>query len=129
MIADILSQLETHSIEAHPLLSSLNTKYFRPGRLDQLIYIPLPDEGSRMAILKSNLRKSPISKEVDLPFLAKMTKGFSGADLTEICQRACKLAIRESIDADIRREKERQKKVKIPLLPLIVFVSKLSPFF
>merc|ERR1711983_380854 len=82
----------------------------RPGRLDQLIYIPLPDEGSRMAILKSNLRKSPVGKEVDLPFLARMTKRFSGADLTEICQRACKLAIRESIDADIRREKERQKK-------------------
>merc|ERR1712095_112211 len=82
----------------------------RPGRLDQLIYIPLPDDGSRMAILKSNLRKSPVGKEVDLPFLARMTKGFSGADLTEICQRACKLAIRESIDADIRREKERQKK-------------------
>ena len=41
--------------------------------------------------------------QVDLTFLAKMTKGFSGADLTEICQRACKLAIRESIDADIRR--------------------------
>merc|ERR1712244_177926 len=75
----------------------------RPGRLDQLIYIPLPDDGSRMAILKSNLRKSPISKEVDLPFLAKMTKGFSGADLTEICQRACKLAIRESIDTEIRK--------------------------
>merc|ERR1711935_860497 len=81
----------------------------RPGRLDQLIYIPLPDDGSRMAILKSNLRKSPVSKLVDLPYMAKMTRGFSGADLTEICQRACKLAIRESIDADIRREKERQK--------------------
>jgi len=81
----------------------------RPGRLDQLIYIPLPDDGSRKAILKSNMRKSPVSKEVDLDFLAKMTRGFSGADLTEICQRACKLAIRESIDADIRREKERQK--------------------
>lgn len=34
----------------------------RPGRLDQLIYIPLPDEKSRMSILKANLRKSPISK-------------------------------------------------------------------
>lgn len=34
----------------------------RPGRLDQLIYIPLPDEKSRMAILKANLRKSPIAK-------------------------------------------------------------------
>merc|ERR1712059_224708 len=81
----------------------------RPGRLDQLIYIPLPDDGSRMAILKANLRKSPVAKEVDVDYLAKMTRGFSGADLTEICQRACKLAIRESIDADIRREKEKQK--------------------
>lgn len=37
-----------------------------------------------------------------------MTNGFSGADLTEICQRACKLAIRESIESEIRRERERQ---------------------
>ncbi|RVE68186.1 hypothetical protein OJAV_G00090120 [Oryzias javanicus] len=80
----------------------------RPGRLDQLIYIPLPDEKSRISILKANLRKSPISKDVDLDFLAKMTNGFSGADLTEICQRACKLAIRESIESEIRRERERQ---------------------
>uniref|UniRef100_F6PXF6 Transitional endoplasmic reticulum ATPase n=1 Tax=Xenopus tropicalis TaxID=8364 RepID=F6PXF6_XENTR len=80
----------------------------RPGRLDQLIYIPLPDEKSRIAILKANLRKSPVAKDVDLDFLAKMTNGFSGADLTEICQRACKLAIRESIENEIRRERERQ---------------------
>lgn len=80
----------------------------RPGRLDQLIYIPLPDEKSRVAILKANLRKSPVAKDVDLEFLAKMTNGFSGADLTEICQRACKLAIRESIESEIRRERERQ---------------------
>jgi transitional endoplasmic reticulum ATPase len=87
----------------------IDSAIMRPGRLDQLIYIPLPDDGSRMAILKSNLRKSPVADNVDLPYLAKMTRGFSGADLTEICQRACKLAIRESIDADIKREKEKQK--------------------
>merc|ERR1711881_307447 len=87
----------------------IDSAVMRPGRLDQLIYIPLPDDGSRMAILKSNLRKSPVADSVDLPYLAKMTRGFSGADLAEICQRACKLAIRESIDADIRREKEKQK--------------------
>jgi SpoVK/Ycf46/Vps4 family AAA+-type ATPase len=34
--------------------------------------------------------------------------GFSGADITEICQRACKLAIRESIESEIRHEKEMQ---------------------
>jgi transitional endoplasmic reticulum ATPase len=80
----------------------------RPGRLDQLIYIPLPDEKSRINILKAALRKSPIAKDVDLQFLAKMTHGFSGADLTEICQRACKLAIRESIEKDIQKERERK---------------------
>lgn len=79
----------------------------RPGRLDQLIYIPLPDDKSREAILKANLRKSPLAKEVDLTYIAKVTQGFSGADLTEICQRACKLAIRQAIEAEIRREKDR----------------------
>ncbi|KAJ3176905.1 AAA ATPase cdc48 [Gaertneriomyces sp. JEL0708] len=81
----------------------------RPGRLDQLIYIPLPDDKSRLQILKATLRKSPISRAVDLEFMAKMTNGFSGADLTEICQRACKLAIRESIDKDIQRERARKE--------------------
>lgn len=70
----------------------------RPGRLDQLIYIPLPDPPSRIAILKANLKNSPVAKDVHLEFLAEKTQGFSGADLTEICQRACKLAIRESIE-------------------------------
>jgi transitional endoplasmic reticulum ATPase len=80
----------------------------RPGRLDQLIYIPLPDDGSRQAILTSNLRKTPMAKEVDLTYIARVTKGFSGADLTEICQRAVKLAIRENIEQDIKRERARQ---------------------
>ncbi|OAD55598.1 Transitional endoplasmic reticulum ATPase TER94 [Eufriesea mexicana] len=79
----------------------------RPGRLDQLIYIPLPDEKSREAIFKANLRKSPVAKDVELSYIAKVTHGFSGADITEICQRACKLAIRQSIETEIRREKER----------------------
>lgn len=47
------------------------------------------------------------TQDIDLDFLAKVTQGFSGADLTEICQRACKLAIRQSIEAEIRFERER----------------------
>ncbi|RKO98350.1 hypothetical protein CXG81DRAFT_28807 [Caulochytrium protostelioides] len=85
----------------------------RPGRLDQLIYIPLPDEPSRLSILKANLRKSPVASDVDLVSLAKVTHGFSGADLTEICQRACKLAIRESIEADIRAARAREEKARL----------------
>lgn len=51
----------------------------RPGRLDQLIYIPLPDDGSRRQIFKSVLRKSPIAPDVDFEILTKFTHGFSGA--------------------------------------------------
>merc|ERR1719487_1413153 len=79
----------------------------RPGRLDQLIYIPLPDEGSRVNILKAVTRKSPVADDVDLMYLARTLHGFSGADLTEICQRAAKMAIRESIEKEIELEKER----------------------
>ncbi|GLT56825.1 hypothetical protein SLA2020_298410 [Shorea laevis] len=81
----------------------------RPGRLDQLIYIPLPDEESRYQIFKSCLRKSPVAEDVDLRALARYTQGFSGADITEICQRACKYAIREDIEKDIEKEKRRSE--------------------
>ncbi|CAO3687843.1 unnamed protein product [Rhizopus microsporus] len=82
----------------------------RPGRLDQLIYIPLPDENSRLSILKATLRKSPVAPDVDLNVIAKHTQGFSGADLAEICQRAAKLAIREDIEKDIAKERARKAK-------------------
>ncbi|WJZ89737.1 hypothetical protein VitviT2T_008933 [Vitis vinifera] len=84
----------------------------RPGRLDQLIYIPLPDEDSRHQIFKACLRKSPVSKHVDLRALAKYTQGFSGADITEICQRACKYAIRENIEKDIEKKRGREENPK-----------------
>jgi len=87
----------------------LDPAIMRPGRLDQLVYIPLPDRKSRIQIFKATLRKSPLAKEVDLEVLAKATNGFSGADITEICQRACKFAIRESIYADIEMKKETEQ--------------------
>lgn len=82
----------------------LDEALLRPGRLDQLIYIPLPDRPSRLGILKANLRKTPVAKDVDLDFVAQLTEGFSGADLTELCQRSAKAAVRESIEADARKK-------------------------
>jgi len=87
----------------------------RPGRLDQLIYIPLPDEPSRYQILKAALRKSPVAEDVDLAYLAKVLPGYSGADLTEICQRACKIAIRESIAYENKRRAEAAEKGEDPM--------------
>merc|ERR1711865_729973 len=78
----------------------LDEALLRPGRLDQLIYIPLPDLPARQGILESTLRKSPIAPNVPISFISQKTEGFSGADLAEFCQRAAKAAIRDAIAAD-----------------------------
>merc|ERR1712146_407801 len=57
------------------------------------------------SILKATLRKSPVSPDVPLDYLATHLDKFSGADITEICQRAAKYAIRESIEADIEKRR------------------------
>lgn len=80
----------------------LDDALLRPGRLDQLIYIPLPDLPSRVGILKANLKKTPLSPDIELNFLASLTDGFSGADLMEICQRASKAAVRDCIEAECK---------------------------
>ena len=84
----------------------LDPAVIRPGRLDQLIYIPLPDLKSRLAIFEAQLRKAPLDPSVNLEILARSTHGFSGADISEICTTASKLAIREAIlDAEDRPQK------------------------
>ena len=82
----------------------LDPAVIRPGRLDQLIYIPLPDLASRISIFKACLRKSPVCPSVSIETLARSTNGYSGADITEICQSASKLAIREAILREEARE-------------------------
>ena len=86
----------------------LDNALCRPGRLDTLVYVPLPDEASRIGILKAQLRKTPVAPDVDINYIASKTHGFSGADLGFITQRAVKLAIKESIAIDIERTKERE---------------------
>ncbi len=86
----------------------LDPAVIRPGRLDQLIYIPLPDLQSRLSIFKASMRKAPMDPDLDLEVLARSTNGFSGADIAEVCQQASKLAIREAI----LYEEERLKKVE-----------------
>merc|ERR1711906_73726 len=48
----------------------------RPGRLDQLVYIPLPDQPARISIINAVLRKSPVDPTVDRDYIAKITNGF-----------------------------------------------------
>jgi transitional endoplasmic reticulum ATPase len=82
----------------------LDPAIMRPGRLDQLIYIPLPDPPSRLSILKANLRKSPLGPDVNLEAIVAKTDKFTGADLTEVVNRAGKLAMREAFEKTAQRK-------------------------
>lgn len=86
----------------------LDNALCRPGRLDTLVYVPLPDEASRIGILKAQLRKTPVASDVNIEYIASRTHGFSGADLGFVTQRAVKLAIKQAISIDIDRAKERE---------------------
>jgi transitional endoplasmic reticulum ATPase len=81
----------------------------RPGRLDQLIFIPLPDEPARIAIFKANMRKAPCDPDVSFDALGGATAGFSGADIAEICNRATRFAIVDCMEEETRREQEKER--------------------
>ncbi len=68
----------------------------RAGRFDKIIEVPLPDEKSRYEILKVHTRKMPLDKDVDLKEWAKLTEGFTGADLENLVREAGMNALREN---------------------------------
>lgn len=84
----------------------------RPGRLDQLIFIDLPDTQTRAKILRTCLKKTPLAPDVLLEDFAARTSGFSGADLAGMAKVAVKIAIRQSILAKVEAEQKRKKEMK-----------------
>jgi transitional endoplasmic reticulum ATPase len=72
----------------------------RPGRLDELVYVTVPDTAGREHILGIHTRKMPLAKDVDLGKLAKRTDKFTGADLEDLVRRAGLAALREKLSAD-----------------------------
>jgi transitional endoplasmic reticulum ATPase len=71
----------------------------RPGRFDRLIYVPEPDNDSRLAIFKIYTKGMPLAKDVNLSQLVMLTKKYSGADIEALCREAGLNALRTSIKA------------------------------
>ncbi|XP_066934246.1 26S proteasome regulatory subunit 10B-like [Clytia hemisphaerica] len=77
---------------------TLDPALLRPGRLDRKIHIDLPNEQGRMDILK--IHSAPITKhgEIDYEAIVKLSDGFNGADLRNVCTEAGMFAIRGERD-------------------------------
>ncbi|XP_017081730.1 katanin p60 ATPase-containing subunit A-like 1 isoform X1 [Drosophila eugracilis] len=76
-------------------------------RLEKRIYIPLPSDEGREALLKINLREVKVDDSVDLTYVANELKGYSGADITNVCREASMMSMRRKI-AGLTPEQIRQ---------------------
>ncbi|MGI6209894.1 MAG: CDC48 family AAA ATPase, partial [Anaerolineae bacterium] len=79
--------------------SLLDPALLRPGRFDELIYVPVPNRDGRLRILEIHTRNMPLAPDVDLGELADRTEGFTGADLENLTRRAGLDALREDVNA------------------------------
>ncbi len=91
----------------------IDTAVLRPGRFDRLIYVPEPDEQSRLQIFKIYTKDMPLAKDVNVAQLAPISKNYSGADIAALCREAAMYALRrdpntkEVAFADFEEAKKR----------------------
>jgi len=116
---DDLGQVKTVMATNRP--DTLDPALLRPGRLDRKIEIPLPNEASRLDILKIHAKGITKHGEIDYEACAKICEDFNGADMRNVCTEAGMLALRERrmkvCQEDFVKAKEKalyRKKGNIP---------------
>ncbi|HET8654920.1 MAG TPA: CDC48 family AAA ATPase [Longimicrobiaceae bacterium] len=72
----------------------------RPGRFDELVYVPVPGPEGRLQILKIHTAEMPMADDVDLQEMADRTRGYTGADLEDLVRRAGLEALREDLETE-----------------------------
>lgn len=77
----------------------------RPGRLDRVVYVPLPDLATRRQVVAVHTRRVPVAAGVDLEAVAARTEGYSGAEVAAVCNEAALAALEEDVDAEVVEER------------------------
>ena len=93
---DVLGKVKVIMATNRP--DTLDSALMRPGRLDRKIEIPLPNDTARLDILKIHASKLAKSGEIDYEGMIKLSDGFNGADLRNVCTEAGMFAIRSDRD-------------------------------
>merc|ERR1712127_261023 len=99
---DALGQVKMIMATNRP--DTLDPALLRPGRLDRKIEIPLPNEQARLDIMKIHSGKISKKGEIDFEAIVKLSDGFNGADLRNVCTEAGMFAIRDERDYVIQED-------------------------
>ena len=93
----------------------LDPALLRPGRFDKILLVNAPDEKARLSIFEVHTKNMPLSKDVKLKEFARLTDGYTGADIEGVVREAGMLALREDITSKEVKKKhfeEALKKIK-----------------
>ena len=124
-----------HSAEVNEFLSQLNncgrdgvfviattnrpdkidSAILRTGRIDYLVYVPIPDEKVRMAMFYLALKNRPISTDIDYKYLSDKTEGFLTSDISAIVNETARIAFREKTVISMQMLKDVLK-TRVPSL-------------
>ena len=105
----------------------------RPGRLDRIVYVPLPDAETRFEIIKVHTKDKPLAEDVQLEELQRLTEGYSGAEIAAACNEAAMKALEENVKnlkhcsaTDILHQAIMQKHFDIALKTITPRINKES---
>ena len=111
VVPQILNELDGFDVQEDQCIMFLgatnepwNIDYamLRPGRLDEKVYIGLPDRPARKKVLELNLKDMPVSDKVDLDTLSIRLEGYSGADIAYLCRKVAEQTFLEAVKSSER---------------------------
>lgn len=112
VVAEFLTQLQGFSEKKNNSLLfiaatnrpwDIDSAFLRPGRFDDKIYVPLPNEKARQNIIRKKLHSIPCESSVDTEILAQITDGYNCADIDYLCEKAKEIAIDQIINGERRK--------------------------
>lgn len=105
VLAQILTEIDGVNVLKNVIIIAATNRpdlidkaLMRPGRLDRIVYVQLPDDQTRAEIFKIKLAKIPIEDDVKIDELVARTAGYSGAEIEAICKEAALKALEDSFD-------------------------------
>ncbi|XP_065356867.1 ATPase family gene 2 protein homolog A [Calliphora vicina] len=106
VLTQLLTELDgVESLENVTIVAATNRPdmidkaLLRPGRIDRIIYVGLPDAKARQEIFRIKLQKMPLAEDVNLQELVNQTEGYSGAEIQAVCHEAALKTLEHSFDA------------------------------
>lgn len=107
VLAQILTEIDGVNVLKNVIIIAATNRpdlidkaLMRPGRLDRIVYVRLPDDATRTEIFKIKLAKIPLGDDVEIDELVRRTDGYFGAEIEAVCKKAALKALEDSFEID-----------------------------